>query len=812
MQNDPSTESGFFSLEPEHLEDLQRRSERSAATAAVVRCREYAAQAAKDHRGAYLLPGLRLLVQQHHDLRLAIESAKAVAPGKGRPPAWRALLTEIDAEAAAGVTLLCAISACVQSPTHAAIVRDLADRIGKDLMPANATGDARWFRRGRIAIGERLLDILQQQAQGTNAEGDYAIFQAGREWTKKSGFMPAVVMAQEAHAQFTAWVEAGHQFAPTRNPMYVRPGGYRFGERPYRRNRTEVVPNASPRQNDLASEVDLTAYARALDWLGSVEMRLDEFVVNTLLSAHKSGDDFLTPSGKLLARFKAPRALSAKARRYLVRIAKPGEKGEPEQSDEKKKLSRMARWKIRKADATRAEWWRTHSAVNAINQLRDESGSLTTPFYLPHHLDFRGRIYPLPQTLHHQREDLVRSLFCFAEDLKMSNRGLWWLCVEAAGAHGTCGTSFDARFAWAQEHLDDIIQCATRPAESVSIWGAAEEPWRFLAACGAIYRAGSAGDAGGHGTPVRLDATCSGLQILCALARDHHGAPHANLTGSERGDLYGHVAALAFREIESDICAGGIAAEIGKQLNRRMVKSIVMTTPYNITAQGAIGKMRAELWNLYGQGEIGEGMSEADITPIIREWSAKLASVVQAAIRAACPYAESLREWIGECGEIILTTGRPIEWANPAGWKVSQTKAKYVEQRTETIRTSNNGRMVLALPLDGTEPIKRTKQLSGLVANIVHSLDSAHVACVVNACRLARIPVATIHDCFMAPAVCVDDLNRIVREQFVMMHTRWTIDTLRDEWQQRYGVSLPPVPQRGLLNVESVLSAEYFIC
>lgn len=51
-------------------------------------------------------------------------------------------------------------------------------------------------------------------------------------------------------------------------------------------------------------------------------------------------------------------------------------------------------------------------------------------FWLPHNMDFRGRVYPCPPHLNHLGSDMARSLLCFAKGEPLGHNGLNWLKVS----------------------------------------------------------------------------------------------------------------------------------------------------------------------------------------------------------------------------------------------------------------------------------------------------------------------------------------------------------------------------------------------
>lgn len=63
-------------------------------------------------------------------------------------------------------------------------------------------------------------------------------------------------------------------------------------------------------------------------------------------------------------------------------------------------------------------------------QFRDEI------FWLPHNMDFRGRVYPVPPHLNHLGSDLARSMLVFAEARPLGDKGLDWLKLHLVNLTG----------------------------------------------------------------------------------------------------------------------------------------------------------------------------------------------------------------------------------------------------------------------------------------------------------------------------------------------------------------------------------------
>jgi DNA-directed RNA polymerase len=82
--------------------------------------------------------------------------------------------------------------------------------------------------------------------------------------------------------------------------------------------------------------------------------------------------------------------------------------------------------------------------------------------YFPHQLDFRGRIYPVPQPLNPHGCDLSRGLLEFAEGFRLGNGGTKWLFIHLANCFGIDKVPMQERIDWAWDQID-LIHATARP-------------------------------------------------------------------------------------------------------------------------------------------------------------------------------------------------------------------------------------------------------------------------------------------------------------------------------------------------------------
>lgn len=87
--------------------------------------------------------------------------------------------------------------------------------------------------------------------------------------------------------------------------------------------------------------------------------------------------------------------------------------------------------------------------------------------------------------LNHLSSDLCRGILEFAEGRPLGKSGLRWLKIHlgslyAGGIEKLC---YDARIAFVENHIDDILDSAHNPLNGNRWWLNAEDPFQCLAAC-----------------------------------------------------------------------------------------------------------------------------------------------------------------------------------------------------------------------------------------------------------------------------------------------------------------------------------------
>mgnify|MGYP003648576698 CR=1 FL=1 len=90
------------------------------------------------------------------------------------------------------------------------------------------------------------------------------------------------------------------------------------------------------------------------------------------------------------------------------------------------------------------------------------------------------------------------------------------------------------RIEWTNQNHEFLSRIAIDPEGTIPEWSTVEEPWCFIAAVLEYYQCVILGHKRTSGLPVSVDATCSGLQHLSALALDRTAAEMVNVVPTDK--------------------------------------------------------------------------------------------------------------------------------------------------------------------------------------------------------------------------------------------------------------------------------------
>ena len=419
---------------------------------------------------------------------------------------------------------------------------------------------------------------------------------------------------------------------------------------------------------------------------------------------------------------------------------------------------------------------RTRMTMQAVEYFKNED-----KFYLPWSLDYRGRAYPIPAFLTPQDTDFGKSLIMFYNQSLMTPSAESWLAFQVATTYGLDKAPINERLEWTNNNHKLIERIALDPIGCLPDWEAAEEPWQFLAACDEYYHCVINCDRNYTRLPVATDATCSGLQILAGLCRDAGTASLVNvLPGSRPSDAYRTVA---------DHARSSCPESIRKHLDRKVVKRVVMTVPYNAKPHSNRGYIKDAL------KEKGIEISKEDLTDTVNAVRDTMHVIVPGPMRAM-EYIEA------EVAKAIKRGETTIQWVTPSGFVVTQ---KLMKKLFTDVKLQFLGRVKIRVAIGDSDVVDLNHHKNATAPNLIHSLDASLLH--LSVLRFDA-PIALIHDSVLCRATDMTSLSSVVRD--VYMHLFAEHDYFKS-WADQIGAETEP-PMINTLDPESVIESTYFFC
>ena len=458
-------------------------------------------------------------------------------------------------------------------------------------------------------------------------------------------------------------------------------------------------------------------------------------------------------------------------------------------------------------------------------------------FYLPHSLDFRGRVYPVP-IFNHQRADHIRALFEFAKGLPLGEDGVFWLAVHTAN----CGDfdkiskkPFQDRYQWVLDNSDMLAEIGNNPDETRDLWMAADKPFSFLAAC--VEWAGYTRQGSGFVSrlPIALDGSNSGLQHYSAALRDNVGGAFVNLTSTPQPqDVYQAVADQVHSMVSQDQSNDLAQLWLKYGINRKVVKRNVMTFAYSSEQFGFKQQLIDDLMKPL-EDEVLAGIRPEHPfgSDNGRAAAGYLAEKVWIAVNQVVSKAAEGMKFLQKCAQLMAHESKPLVWTTPVGfpvvhkyeeWDVKRVsmflhdrKVPVVEATTKdkVINGEVQKHVVLNLRTKPTGRINKDKQKNAVAPNFIHSLDASHLMLTVLRAKNEGInDFLLIHDSFSTHACNTSLWSLIIRDEFVKMYSQNDVfgqfyHTVLEQISEEHRERVPAPPLVGELDLSEVLLSDY---
>ena len=219
--------------------------------------------------------------------------------------------------------------------------------------------------------------------------------------------------------------------------------------------------------------------------------------------------------------------------------------------------------------------------------------------------------------------------------------------------------------------------------------------------------------------PVATDATCSGLQILAGLARDASTAKLVNVLPSDKPqDAY---------KVVAESAAPHVPATVKPHMDRKTVKRVVMTVPYNAKPFSNRGYIREAL------KEKGVEVEKDDLTETVK--------AVRAAMDRIVPGPMAVMSWIEtEVGNAIDRGLTQLTWTTPSGFSVTQ---RLMKPTIKEVELQLLGRCHIKVSTGDSDKVDKNHHKNATAPNLIHSLDASLLH--LSALRFDA-PISLIHD------------------------------------------------------------------
>ena len=444
-----------------------------------------------------------------------------------------------------------------------------------------------------------------------------------------------------------------------------------------------------------------------------------------------------------------------------------------------------------------------------------EKFSQYSRIYFPHTFDFRGRVYPVPMYLNPQGNSLSKGLLMFADGKPLgSEEAAGEFLIHGANCFGFDKASMQERVDWVTEHHKEIMATANSPIDN--LWWAkmADDPWCFLAWCNEYKSYVENGLDHVSYIPIQKDGSCSGLQHFSAALRDPIGASAVNLIPSDvPSDIYQTVIDKVIRKVQADTHTqhAEIAAkwlEFG--MTRKTAKRCTMTRVYGSTLFSARSFVQEYITDTTERRKQEDRSYISPLKGIEFDAAVYLARYVWDAINETVIAAKDGMDYLQICARQLAQQNLPIIWHTLDGFPVMQN---YPNTRARKIKSALGDNIIyLTVREEVRNRLDSRRQANGISPNWTHANDGCHLRMSVNLGAYNGVShFSVIHDSFGCHAADVPMLNACIRQAFVNLYVDYDpLADFKSQTEQAANINLPPLPDKGDLDVTVVTDSEFF--
>jgi DNA-directed RNA polymerase, mitochondrial len=345
----------------------------------------------------------------------------------------------------------------------------------------------------------------------------------------------------------------------------------------------------------------------------------------------------------------------------------------------------------------------------------------------------------------------------FKEGKILNEIGVEALKIYSANCYGLNKLSYNDRLNWVEYNLNKIINLET------DFIFKASEPLLFLATCFELKGYYQDKENFISTLPIYLDATCNGLQHLSSMINDANLAKFVNIVKSSKNDIPNDVYNKMVENVNININSLiETYPEFSKlkllNVNRTFIKNGIMTIPYGVTTRGISSQLIKEFFILLNpvkgskrafilQDKNFLKNQDINLTLTFKEIF-KLAEIIHNVLYNSFPNLTVVVKYLKDINRFLKLLGLSTVWLTPSGMLIEQHYSKIIKE--ELVTNILGKRKSITINKIDKNTINLQKQNSGIVPNLVHSLDASNIALLIKKwdTNLKDIDILTIHDCF----------------------------------------------------------------
>ena len=245
--------------------------------------------------------------------------------------------------------------------------------------------------------------------------------------------------------------------SPIFRPMICRPLEWTtINDGGYISTSCTLVKNIKKEHGRLLEKSNLNLIYKSLNLIQNTAWNINENVLNTILDWNRLGNPILIGE--------------------KTHYQEPPKKPKKQKEDK----SKWAEWYRQKElyKKYQSKLIQSYKAVEIAKEFTKER-----VIYFPHYLDWRGRVYPFPQILNPQGNDIAKGLLAFHKKKPIGEHGAKWLSVHIANLFGQNKSCYSDRVKWSFVNNELLLDSAEKPITGERFWTKADKPWSALAAC-----------------------------------------------------------------------------------------------------------------------------------------------------------------------------------------------------------------------------------------------------------------------------------------------------------------------------------------